>query len=44
GQNFPLASLLEGDVETLIQSCISQDQQERLEALAAESGEQASVA
>ncbi|MFE4107103.1 peptide chain release factor 1 [Almyronema epifaneia] len=34
-QNFSLAPVLEGDVETLIQSCISQDQQERLEELAA---------
>jgi len=37
GQNFNLTPVLEGDLETLIQSCISQDQQERLAALAAES-------
>ncbi len=30
GQNFSLANSLEGDIEHLIQSCISQDQQERL--------------
>jgi peptide chain release factor 1 len=35
GQNFTLAPVLEGDIETVIQSCISQDQQERLEELAA---------
>jgi peptide chain release factor 1 len=35
GQNFALASTLEGDLEGIIQSCISQDQQERLEELAA---------
>lgn len=35
GQNFALASTLEGDIEEIIQSCISQDQQERLEELAA---------
>jgi peptide chain release factor 1 len=40
GQNFSLAPILEGDIEDLIQTCISQDQQERLEQLAAESGEQ----
>ncbi|WP_448560690.1 peptide chain release factor 1 [Trichothermofontia sp.] len=34
GQNFPLNSVLEGDLEAIIQSCISQDQQEQLEALA----------
>jgi peptide chain release factor 1 len=44
GQNFPLAPILEGDLETVIQTCISQDQQERLEALAAETTSQASVA
>jgi peptide chain release factor 1 len=36
-QNFTLAPVLEGDIETLVQSCISRDQQERLEELAAES-------
>lgn len=35
GQNFSLAGTLEGDIEEIIQSCISQDQQERLEELAA---------
>ncbi|EFA70188.1 peptide chain release factor 1 [Cylindrospermopsis raciborskii S07] len=34
GQNFTLSPVLEGDLETLIQSCISQDQQERLAELA----------
>jgi peptide chain release factor 1 len=34
GQNFPLANSLEGDIDVMIQSCISQDQQDRLEALA----------
>lgn len=37
GQNFTLTPVLEGDIEVLIQSCISQDQQERLEELAASS-------
>jgi len=36
-QNFTLTPVLEGDIEVLVQSCISQDQQERLEELAAES-------
>jgi peptide chain release factor 1 len=36
-QNFTLVPLLEGDIEEVIQSCISRDQQERLEELAAES-------
>jgi peptide chain release factor 1 len=35
GQNFTLAPVLAGDVEEVIQSCISQDQQERLQELAA---------
>lgn len=35
GQNFTLNPVLEGELENLIQSCISQDQQERLEELAA---------
>ncbi|WP_413198970.1 peptide chain release factor 1 [Nostoc piscinale] len=35
GQNFSLNPVLEGDLETVIQSCISQDQQERLAELAA---------
>ncbi|NEQ06607.1 MULTISPECIES: peptide chain release factor 1 [unclassified Moorena] len=34
GQNYSLAPLLEGDLEGLIQACISQDQQEQLEKLA----------
>lgn len=36
-QNFTLVPVLEGDIEDLVQSCISRDQQERLEELAAES-------
>jgi len=43
GQNFSLAPLLEGDLEEVIQTCISQDQQERLEAMAAEVSGQPSV-
>ncbi len=34
-QNFPLVNALEGDVDHIIQACISQDQQQQLEALAA---------
>ncbi|MGB8701139.1 MAG: peptide chain release factor 1 [Thermosynechococcaceae cyanobacterium] len=34
-RNFPLEQVLEGDLEPLIQSCISQDQQQQLEELAA---------
>jgi peptide chain release factor 1 len=34
GQNFTLPPVLEGDLETVIQSCISLDQQERLAELA----------
>ncbi|MEL6383016.1 MAG: peptide chain release factor 1 [Cyanobacteria bacterium J06626_18] len=34
GQNFSLAPALEGGIDDMIQSCISQDQQEQLEALA----------
>jgi peptide chain release factor 1 len=34
GKNFPLANSLEGEIEIMIQSCISQDQQERLVELA----------
>lgn len=33
-QNYSLNSLLEGDIESVIQACITQDQQERLEELA----------
>jgi peptide chain release factor 1 len=43
GQNFSLAPVLEGDLEDVIETCISQDQQERLEQLAAESGNEAAV-
>ncbi|MBW4692912.1 MAG: peptide chain release factor 1 [Lyngbya sp. HA4199-MV5] len=43
GQNFSLAPVLEGDIEEVIQTCISQDQQERLEALAAETNGQPSA-
>ncbi|MCC3415818.1 peptide chain release factor 1, partial [Microcoleus sp. PH2017_02_FOX_O_A] len=35
GENFSLNSVLEGDIEEIIQTCISQDQQERLVELAA---------
>ncbi|BAY07317.1 peptide chain release factor 1 [Calothrix sp. NIES-2098] len=35
GQNYSLNPVLEGDLESVIQSCISQDQQERLAELAA---------
>lgn len=34
GQNFTLTPILEGDIESMIQACITQDQQERLEELA----------
>jgi peptide chain release factor 1 len=34
GQNYSLNPVLDGDLETLIQSCISLDQQERLAELA----------
>jgi peptide chain release factor 1 len=34
-QNYPLNGVLEGDLEPIIQACISQDQQERLAELAA---------
>lgn len=37
GQNFTLVPLLEGNLEEVVQSCITQDQQEQLEELAAES-------
>lgn len=39
-QNFSLPSVLEGDIEPVIQSCISQDQQAQLEELAASTTEQ----
>ena len=35
GTNFTLSPVLEGDIEDMIQSCITQDQQEQLEELAA---------
>ncbi len=34
GQNFDLTSALEGDIEKIIQTCIAQDEQRQLEALA----------
>ncbi|MFN9395698.1 MAG: peptide chain release factor 1 [Pseudanabaena sp.] len=39
GQNFTLQPILEGDLEEVIQSCISKDQQERLQELAIATGE-----
>jgi len=39
GQNFTLPPILEGDIEEVIQSCISKDQQERLQELAIATGE-----
>jgi peptide chain release factor 1 len=38
-QNFSLPPVLEGDLEELIQTCISRDQQEQLEQLAADTEE-----
>jgi peptide chain release factor 1 len=38
GHNFGLEKVLSGDLEEVIQSCISQDQQERLAELAASTG------
>lgn len=35
GQNFTLFTALDGDIEDIIQTCISQDQQERLQEMAA---------
>ncbi|MFB2918509.1 MULTISPECIES: peptide chain release factor 1 [Aerosakkonema] len=35
GQNYTLTTVLEGDIEAVIQNCISKDQQERLAELAA---------
>jgi peptide chain release factor 1 len=43
GQNFSLTPVLEGDLETVIQSCISQDQQERLEELAVSTSSAVSI-
>lgn len=37
GNNFTLTPVIEGDIETMIQACIAQDQQERLAELAASS-------
>ena len=37
-QNFSLTPVLEGELETVIQSCISQDQQDQLAELAANAG------
>jgi peptide chain release factor 1 len=35
-QNFPLETALEGKIEEIVQSCITRDQQEQLEAMTAE--------
>jgi peptide chain release factor 1 len=43
GRNFTLTTILEGDIEEVIQSCISQDQQERLEELATSTSPAASI-
>lgn len=43
GQNFTLASLLEGNLEEVVQACITQDQQQQLEAMAEESSGQMSL-
>lgn len=37
-QNYTLGAVLEGDLEPIVQACISQDQQERLAELAASTG------
>lgn len=34
GENFPLASILEGNLETVLEACIVKDQEERLAELA----------
>jgi peptide chain release factor 1 len=39
GQNFTLPPILEGELEEVIQSCISKDQQERLQELAVATGD-----
>lgn len=39
GQNFNLPPILEGELEEVIQSCISKDQQERLQELASATGD-----
>ncbi len=38
GVNFALEPVLDGDIEMLVQSCIAKDQQERLQELAASTG------
>ncbi|OAB59451.1 peptide chain release factor 1 [Phormidium willei BDU 130791] len=43
GQNFNLDSVLEGDIEPVVQACITQDQQESLERLAEASNTPTSV-
>lgn len=43
GHNFTLNPILEGDIDLLIQACISQDQQERLQELAASTSAPTSV-
>lgn len=43
GQNFTLDAILEGDIEEVMQKCIAQDQQERLEELAASSATAESI-
>jgi peptide chain release factor 1 len=40
GQNFSLSPVLDGDIEGVVQSCISQDQQEQLALLAEEANGQ----
>ena len=42
-QNFPLSTVLEGDIDSIIQACISEDQQERLAELAASTSNATSV-
>jgi peptide chain release factor 1 len=42
-QNFTLATILDGDVEEVIQTCIARDQQERLQELAVSTGDVAGV-
>ena len=43
GQNFNLDSVLEGEIEPVVQACITQDQQESLERLAEASNTPTSV-
>ena len=43
GQNFTLDSVLEGEIESVVQACITQDQQESLERLAEASNTPTSV-